>query len=45
MARFRDRIVHLYGEFDNEMLFMILKHNLKDIDLYVNIIHEFIESH
>ena len=45
MARFRNRIVHLYGDFDNEMLYEILTNNLKDIDTYVQIIHGFIESH
>ncbi|MDF1539824.1 MAG: DUF86 domain-containing protein [Candidatus Thorarchaeota archaeon] len=45
MARFRNRIVHLYGDFDNEMLFEILMNNLKDIDTFVQTIHEFVESH
>jgi len=44
MARFRNRIVHLYGDFDNEMLYEILRNNLGDIDAYVRIIHEFIDS-
>lgn len=45
MARFRNRIVHLYGDFDNELLYEILRTRLKNIDSYVQVIHRFIDTH
>ena len=44
MARFRNRIVHLYGDFDNEILYSILQENVGDIDLLAQHIVQFIEK-
>lgn len=35
MARFRNRLVHLYWEVDNETLHRILRENLEDISLFL----------
>lgn len=43
MARFRNRIVHLYGDFDNEILYSILQENIGDIDSFAQHIVQFIE--
>ena len=32
MAKFRNRLVHLYGEIDNAYVYDFMKENLKDID-------------
>ncbi len=44
MARFRNRIVHLYGDFDNEILYSVLQENVGDIDLFAQCIVQFIEE-
>ncbi len=38
MARFRNRMVHLYGEVDDRMVFRILRDNLADFTRYRNLI-------
>ena len=43
MARFRNLLVHRYGEIDNERVLEMVKHNLGDIQEFENEIARFIE--
>lgn len=36
MARFRNRLVHVYWEIDVDMLYKILQENLNDLEQFVN---------
>jgi len=38
MTKFRNRIVHLYDQIDEEFIYQIINNNLKDIEKYVDII-------
>lgn len=38
MARFRNRLVHLYWELDEKMIYDILQHNLGDFDAFARYI-------
>jgi len=38
MAKFRNRLVHLYGEIDNTYVYRFLKDDLKDIEYFKSII-------
>jgi uncharacterized protein YutE (UPF0331/DUF86 family) len=42
MARFRNLLVHRYGEIDNRRVLEIIKHNLKDIEEFEREIEKFI---
>lgn len=44
MARFRNRIVHLYGDFDNEILCSVLNEDLSDIDSFASHIVKFMNT-
>lgn len=44
MARFRNRIVHLYGDFDNEILYSVLNEDLSDIDSFASHIVKFMNT-
>lgn len=44
MARFRNLLVHRYGEIDNKRVLEIIKHNLTDIQEYEKKITEFIQT-
>jgi len=44
MARFRNLLVHRYGEIDNRRVLEIIKHNLKDIEGFEKEIEKFIEG-
>jgi len=44
MARFRNLLVHRYGEIDNRKVLEIIKHNLKDIEEFEKEIEKFIEE-
>lgn len=44
MARFRNLLVHRYGEVDNRRVLEIIKHNLKDIKEFEKEIQKFIEE-
>lgn len=44
MARFRNLIVHRYGEIDNRRVLEIIKHNLKDIKEFEKEIEKFIKK-
>lgn len=35
MARFRNRLVHIYWDVDNNTLYNILKNDLQDLDIYL----------
>jgi len=38
MAKFRNRLVHLYGEIDNAYVYKFIKEDLKDIEKFKSII-------
>ena len=38
MAKFRNRLVHLYGEIDNDYIYEYIKGDLKDIEEYKTVI-------
>jgi len=44
MARFRNLLVHGYGEVDNRGVLEIIKHNLKDIEEFEKEIEKFIRE-
>ena len=44
MARFRNLLVHRYGEIDNRRVLEMLKQNLKDIEEFEKEIEKFIEE-
>jgi uncharacterized protein YutE (UPF0331/DUF86 family) len=44
MARFRNLLVHRYGEIDNRRVLEIIKHNLKDIQEFEKDIEKFIKK-
>lgn len=44
MARFRNLLVHRYGEIDNRRVLEIIKHNLKDIEEFEKEIEKFIKE-
>lgn len=44
MAKFRNLIVHRYGDIDNERVYMILQENLKDIKDFVKEIENFLKK-
>ncbi|MFW6111113.1 MAG: type VII toxin-antitoxin system HepT family RNase toxin [Thermoproteota archaeon] len=44
MARFRNLLVHRYGEIDNKRVLEIIKHNLTDVQEYEKKITEFIQT-
>ena len=44
MARFRNLLVHRYGEIDNRRVLEIIKHNLKDIEEFQKEIEGFIKK-
>ena len=44
MAGFRNRLVHLYWEVDNEELYKYLQNQLGDFDAYVHHILDFVEK-
>ena len=44
MARFRNLLVHRYGEIDNRRVLEIIKHNLKDIEEFEKEIEKFIRK-
>jgi uncharacterized protein YutE (UPF0331/DUF86 family) len=44
MARFRNLLVHRYGEVDNIRVLEIIKHNLKDIEEFEKKIEKFIKE-
>lgn len=44
MARFRNLLVHRYGEIDNRRVLEIIKHNLKDIEGFEREIKKYIEE-
>lgn len=44
MARFRNLLVHRYGEVDDKRVLEIIKHNLKDIEEFEKAIEKFIKE-
>ena len=44
MARFRNLLVHRYGEIDNRRVLEVIKHNLKDIEEFEKEIEKFFKG-
>lgn len=44
MARFRNLLVHRYGEVDNKRVLEIIKHNLNDIEEFEKEIEKFVKG-
>jgi len=44
MARFRNLLVHRYGEVDNKRVLEIIKHDLRDIEEFEKEIEKFINE-
>lgn len=44
MARFRNRLVHIYWDVDDEMIYEILKHDINDIRTFLNAYLEFLNK-
>jgi uncharacterized protein YutE (UPF0331/DUF86 family) len=44
MARFRNRLAHLYWEIDEEELYAILQHNLDDLDEFIQQIAHWMQN-
>ena len=44
MARFRNRLVHLYWDVDNALLMEILKENISDFEKYLKQIGDFLKK-
>ncbi len=43
MVSFRNRVVHLYWDVDDEMVYRILQENLSDFEMYIGYILDFIQ--
>ncbi|PKM83594.1 MAG: DUF86 domain-containing protein [Firmicutes bacterium HGW-Firmicutes-13] len=44
MAKFRNRLVHLYWKVDTEIIFSILQNNMGDFDEFLSKLNEFINE-
>jgi len=44
MVQFRNRLVHLYWQIDNDVIYAILQENLSDFDRYVSYILDYLSS-
>ena len=44
MAQFRNRLVHLYWDVDEEAIYDILQKDLGDFELFIRYILEYMES-
>lgn len=44
MAKFRNKLVHMYWELDDEMVYNIIKNNLGDIEEFIKITAEYIKN-
>ncbi len=44
MAKFRNRLVHIYWEVDNEVVFELLQEDIKDIGEFVDIFMKFLSK-
>ncbi len=42
MVKFRNRLVHIYWEIDNEQIYLILKNNIGDLKRFLNKIKDFL---
>ena len=43
MVSFRNRVVHLYWDVDDEMVYRILQENLGDVETYIGYILDFVQ--
>lgn len=43
MAKFRNRVVHLYFKVDDEMIYKILQDNLEDFEVFIKDIIKILE--
>jgi len=44
MARFRNRLVHIYWEVDNEVIYQILKEDISDLEKFTGYFTEFLKK-
>lgn len=44
MAKFRNKLVHMYWELDDEMIYNIIKNNLGDLEEFIKITAEYIKN-
>lgn len=44
MAKFRNKLVHMYWELDDEFVYNIIKNNLGDIEKFINIAANYIKN-
>ncbi|WP_027309080.1 DUF86 domain-containing protein [Caloramator sp. ALD01] len=44
MAKFRNKLVHMYWELDDEFVFNIIKNNLSDIEEFMKVSAEYIKN-
>ena len=44
MARFRNRLVHIYWEVDNEVIYQILKEDISDLEKFTEYFTEFLKK-
>ena len=44
MAKFRNRLVHLYWEIDNKKIYEIIRDNLEDFKLFEQNVVEFLKD-
>ncbi len=45
MARFRNMLVHIYWEIDDEKVYDILSHDIEDLEEYITEITEYLDTH
>lgn len=43
MARFRNRIVHLYADVDEDVVYDILQNNIGDFEMYIRVVERYLE--
>lgn len=44
MAKFRNKLVHIYWEIDDKMVYDIIKNNINDIEKFMKIIANYIKN-
>ena len=45
MVSFRNRVVHLYWDVDDEVVYRVVQNNLADIDRFASLIADYLERH
>ena len=44
MAKFRNKLVHVYWDLDKEQIYQIIQNNLSDFDNFISIIAAYVNS-